>query len=255
MLEIRNLTVKDRLFGVNATFYPRHKHAVIGVNGAGKSTLLNAISGQVTYKHYDGSIRINGCELLKFNAKKRAKRLAILSQSTVVSFDYDTRDVILMGLYPHKVGVMRQEMMLKEVCELLSLTKQTSLRFHTLSGGQQQRVHLARVILQIIADKDMMTEKWLLLDEHVAGLDLYQQAKIFDVLDSLLKRYNLGIIMVIHDLNFVTKFCDNILLMDGGRLIESGNPKQVILNDKFKKVFKVQPKYLPEENAFLFKPI
>ena len=242
----------ERLSNINISFKPLNKYAIIGINGAGKSSLLDAISGKFTAKALKGQVVFNQHSWLKFSAKKRSKHMAILTQSTQVLFNYSVSDIISMGFHPYALTTKEQYQRLGEICELLSLSKHLEKCFHLLSGGQKQRVHLARVILQIIADKNKTAEKWLLLDEHVTGLDLYQQAKIFEVLNLLLKQYNLGIIMVMHDLNLAAKFCDQMFLIDHGKILKVGNPKEVILDDEFKRAFKISPRYLPQEDAFLF---
>lgn len=254
MLELININIDSRIFDVNASFEPGKKYAIIGVNGAGKTSLLDVISTKLSGKNIMGEILLNGEDASKFNPKKRAQRFAYLAQSTRVLFNYTVNDVASMGLYSHDVNLNCKERLINQIYEMLSLSKQKSTPFHTLSGGQKQRAHLARVVLQIIAG-DHHQEKWLLLDEHAAGLDLYQQALVFEILDELLKQHNLGVIMVMHDLNLAAQFCDQMLLIDNGRLLKMDEPKKVILDDKFSNAFKIKAKYLAHEDAFLFTTI
>ncbi|WP_440683610.1 ATP-binding cassette domain-containing protein [Cysteiniphilum halobium] len=251
MLELRNINVAARIFDVNALFKSGEKYAIIGINGAGKTSLLDVISARVSYKRIKGKVLLNGEDVAQFTPKRRAQRFAYLAQNTQVLFNYTANDIIKMGFYAHQLNTNRKVKLISEICELLSISKQCEIPFHMLSGGQKQRIHLARVILQIIAS-DSHEEKWLLLDEHATGLDLYQQAKVFNVLDELLKRHNLGIIMVMHDLNLAAQFCDQMLLIDNGKLIKMDTPKKVILDNEFTKSFKINAKYLADEDAFLF---
>ncbi|WP_192485028.1 MULTISPECIES: ATP-binding cassette domain-containing protein [Cysteiniphilum] len=251
MLELRDINIDGRIFNVSASFESGKKHAIIGVNGAGKTSLLDMISSKISGKNTMGEILLDGENIAKFNPRKRAQRFAYLAQNTRVLFNYTVNDVISMGLYSHGVNSNCKEQLINQICDMLSLTKQKGAPFHTLSGGQKQRAHLARVVLQIIAG-DNHEEKWLLLDEHAAGLDLYQQALVFEILDELLKQHNLGVIMVMHDLNLAAQFCDQMLLIDNGRLLKMDEPKKVILDDKFTNAFKIKAKYLAHEDAFLF---
>ncbi|WHN65860.1 ATP-binding cassette domain-containing protein [Cysteiniphilum sp. QT6929] len=251
MLELRNINIDARIFDMNTSFESGKKYAIIGVNGAGKTSLLDVISSKISGKSIAGKILLGGENIAKFNPKKRAQKFAYLAQNTQVLFNYTVNDIVSMGLYPHDLNPNRKENLINQVYEMLSLSKQKNMPFHTLSGGQKQRAHLARVVLQIIAG-DNNEEKWLLLDEHAAGLDLYQQALVFEILDKLLKQHNLGVIMVMHDLNLAAQFCDQMLLIDSGRLLKMDETKKVILDDEFTKAFKIKAKYLADEDAFLF---
>lgn len=251
MLELKNINIDARIFNVSALFDAGKKYAIIGVNGAGKTSLLDVISAKLSGKNVMGEILLDGENAAEFNPKKRAQRFAYLAQNTQVLFNYTVNDIIGMGFYPHDLNSNRKENLINQACEMLRITKQKNMPFHTLSGGQKQRVHLARVVLQIIAG-DNNEEKWLLLDEHAAGLDLYQQALIFEILDELLKHHKLGVIMVMHDLNLAAQFCDQMLLIDSGKLLKMDEPKKVILDDKFREAFKIKAKYLAHEDAFLF---
>ncbi|MDA0910166.1 MAG: ATP-binding cassette domain-containing protein [Proteobacteria bacterium] len=251
MLELRNINIDPRIFNVSALFDAGKKYAIVGINGAGKTSLLDVISAKLSDKNIMGEVLLDGKNAAEFNPKRRAQKFAYLAQNTQVLFNYTVNDIVSMGLYPHDLNPNSKENLINQVCEMLRITKQKSAPFHTLSGGQKQRVHLARVVLQIIAG-DNNEEKWLLLDEHAAGLDLYQQALIFEILDELLKCHNLGVIMVMHDLNLAAKFCDQMLLIDNGRLLKMDEPKKVMLDDKFAQAFKIKAKYLAHEDAFLF---
>ncbi|WP_440993976.1 ATP-binding cassette domain-containing protein [Cysteiniphilum litorale] len=251
MLELRNINIDARIFDVNTSFESGEKYAIIGVNGAGKTSLLDVISSKISGKNMMGEVLLGGENIAKLNPKKRAQRFAYLAQNTQVLFNYTASDIVSMGLYSHDLNPNRKENLINQIYEMLSLSKQKNMPFHTLSGGQKQRAHLARVVLQIIAG-DNNEEKWLLLDEHAAGLDLYQQAQVFEVLDELLKQHNLGVIMVMHDLNLAAQFCDQMLLIDNGRLLKMDEPKKVILDDEFTKAFKIKAKYIADEKAFLF---
>ncbi|GGF87711.1 MULTISPECIES: ABC transporter ATP-binding protein [Cysteiniphilum] len=251
MLELRNINIDARIFDVNASFESGEKYAIIGVNGAGKTSLLDVISSKISGKNMMGEVLLGGKNIAKLNPKKRAQRFAYLAQNTQTLFNYTVNDIVSMGLYPHDLNSSRKENLINQIYEMLSLSKQKNMPFHTLSGGQKQRAHLARVVLQMIAGNNN-EEKWLLLDEHAAGLDLYQQALVFKILDELLKQHNLGVIMVMHDLNLAAQFCDQMLLIDNGRLLKMDDPKKVILDNEFAKAFKIKAKYLASEDAFLF---
>lgn len=89
-----------------------------------------------------------------------------------------------------------------------------------LSGGERQRVMIARALAQ--------TPKVLLLDEPTAFLDLQHQVEICSVLVRLKEESRLTVVLVSHDLNLVSQYCDRILLLDGGQVVRLGRPEEVI---------------------------
>ena len=147
--------------------------ALLGANGAGKSTLLNALAGQLPKRRYDGSIVLNKHYISALSSKVRAQYIAMLSQKTSVMFNYKVKDIIRMGGYCHGKKSKQQAHLLSDIAEALDLVKYIDKNYHQLSLGQQQRVQLARIIFQLLANQDPLAERWLLLDEHVANLDIY----------------------------------------------------------------------------------
>ncbi len=252
VLKVEDLVLQLRLKNITAEFIPRKKYAIIGINGAGKSSLLNAITGVFSQKLLSGKVYINEKDILMLSIKDRSKLIACLSQYTKVLFQYSVMDVVLMGTYSCAIPHDSKLEVLDYIFKLLSLSKQKNQSFHTLSGGQKQRVHLARVLIQIMADNNNSAERWLLLDEHATGLDLYQQAQVFETLNHILATRNIGVIAVMHDINSAAKFCDEMLLIHEGKLLKKSSPKEVILDDNFERAFQIKVKYLSKEDAFLF---
>ncbi|MFZ9035174.1 MAG: ABC transporter ATP-binding protein [Francisellaceae bacterium] len=254
MLKIKNLNLKNRLHNITLDFHPQKHYAIIGPNGAGKSSLLSTIAGLIRSSQYTGSIQLNSEEISRISTKKRAQKIALLSQTISVGFDYRAKDIIAMGTYACQLQKQVIDSKINELSDALELNDLIDLPYDKLSGGQQRRVQLARVLLQLTADKtENRDECWLLLDEHSAGLDLYYQYESFNYIQKICSDHHIGIISILHDIPLVAKFADEVILLRGGSVISQGNPHMVLLSQSFYDCFKAVTKYIQEEDSFIIK--
>ena len=225
---------------------------LLGVNGAGKSTVLNALAGQLSKRSYQGNLYLNDYKLSTLSTKVRAQYIAMLSQKTSVMFNYHVKDIINMGRYCHGKPSKQQAEALDYIVAVLELRKYIEQSYYQLSVGQQQRVQLARVIFQLLANKDPLRERWLLLDEHVANLDIYYQLQSFKFIKQLVQDYNIGVIAAVHDVNLAAQFGDTLILLDKGRMVQSGESDEVLLSKEFKQSFKVNVNYIQHQDVYAF---
>ena len=251
MLKIKQLSFSQRLNSVSFDFHSKKLYAVIGLNGAGKSTFFDAILHHGHRKEISGSAMIHDRNLHNISPSSRAKIVALLSQNTALQFEYCVKDIIMMGAYCYRnLSVKQKTDKFNEVIDLFRISKHKNKRYHQLSGGQKQKVQMARVLYQLIVD-DVKQQKWLLLDEHTAGLDLYQQIQSFELLKELLSKYNIGVIAIIHDLALAAKYADEILLIDKGELVLSGKSEKVLESQIFSRIFRVSLEDLSKACACL----
>ena len=145
-----------------------------------------------------------------------------------------------MGRYASGISKRAAKPVFDETVEQLKLTPCLDLPYYKLSGGQKQRVQLARVVFQLIADKNRNTERWLLLDEHTAHLDIYQQYQSFSFIRRLLKNHNVGLIASVHDIHLAASFADLALLIHQGQKIHAGALKDVLVSPEFFDCFKIR---------------
>lgn len=105
--------------------------------------------------------------------------------------------------------------------ELCGLSPEFALRYpHQVSGGQCQRAAIARALA--------VEPQLLICDEATSALDVTVQKQIMELLMKLKKEQNLSVIFICHDLALVQMFCDRVLVMEQGRIVETGTPDQVI---------------------------
>lgn len=247
ILEIENLTYKidDSLIsdGINIKFEENTFTGIIGPNGSGKSTLLKQIYRVL--KPTKGKIFFDGIDIEDISSKKMARQMAVLPQENQSDFDYTVREIILMGRFPYHSFFMGDHdfdvdiKLMKKYLDIVGLREQENQYFKTLSGGEKQRVLLARALVQ--------EAELLILDEVTNHLDIGYQYKVLEILKGL----NMTIISAIHDLNLAMKFCDQVVIIDKGRIIVTGNPKDIITRENLKEIFKIDAQIIKKDNSHI----
>ena len=223
--------VKD----VSLTLKPGEVLAVIGPNGAGKSTFLKLLSGEL--KPCAGSITLEQVELRKWSNLDYARKRAVMPQSTVVAFPFTVFEVVLLGRSPHIRGVEdERDQAIALAAMQMTGVRDLALRYYdTLSGGEKQRVQFARVLTQIW-DDDRIQARYLFLDEPVAGMDPAHQHEALKIARDFSRR-EVGVLVVLHDINLAAMYADRIAVFHGGVLYHCGKPDQVLTEPLIKDVF------------------
>ena len=215
---------------VSLTLRPGEFVGVLGLNGAGKSTLLKLLCGD--YCPTRGAISLNGRGLNAWPRMDRERQLAVLPQELQLQFPLTVAEVTLLGRAPQGCG--RESPQDHHIARLaLLLTGAADLAgraYPTLSGGEKQRVQLARVLAQLWHLEESVPappERYLLLDEPTASLDVSRQQSVFEV-GREFTRKGVGALAILHDLNLAARYCERILELKGGRLFAAGVPREFI---------------------------
>lgn len=204
--------------------------AVLGPNGAGKSTFFKIISGEIKCKH--GAIGYNGHDIHTLKSRELAEVRAVMPQHTQVNFPFTVQEVVELGLISTKAKDPS-----KLIGEVLEATNTTHLKdqvFNNLSGGEKQRVQLARVLVQIWEAKPF--PRYLLLDEPTSSLDIAQQHVVLKILQTLKSR-NIGILVILHELNLAAQYADKIALLKNGMIAKTGTVEDVLEEEILAHVF------------------
>lgn len=161
-------------------------------------------------------------ELSQWNHTELSRKISILKQSNNISLKLTIRELVSFGRFPYSQGSLTKEdwIMVDQALEYMKLTDIQDKYLHQLSGGQRQRAHIAMVIAQ---DTD-----YVLLDEPLNNLDMQHAVEIMQILRSLVKELDKTVAMVIHDINFASCYSDYIVAMQDGRVVQQGNPEQII---------------------------
>ncbi len=243
MIEARELSYrtgrKDLLKGVTFDVRPGEMLAIIGANGAGKSTLMKLLCREL--RPSGGRIHLRKKDLSLYKVIELARMRSVLAQQNTISMSFTVRELVLMGRYPHfenkpaagDYGIVRQ------VLEETGITHLAGREYNTLSGGEQQRVQLARVIAQIWD----VPQGFLFLDEPTNGLDLLYQQQILAIARSMADR-GFCVVCILHDINFASRYADNILILKDGKTIAYGPPSEVINCDNIYSAFCVKVKLM-----------
>jgi iron complex transport system ATP-binding protein len=235
MMRVEGLGVqrgsKVVLSDIDLQLLPGEMLGVLGPNGAGKSTLLGALCGEL--KPAQGQIWLDDRPLEQWNGAQRAQRLAVLPQTSTLSFAFTVEQVVGMGRLPHNTGVQRDAEIVREALEAADATHLHDRSYLALSGGERQRVHLARVLAQLWPGKDGQT---LLLDEPTSMLDPLHQHTTLQAVRGFADRGG-AVLVIVHDLNLAARYCDRLLLLDQGRTHSLGTPQTVLMPEPLKAVF------------------
>lgn len=220
---------KSVLHDITVQFPENKITAIIGPNGCGKSTLLKHLSKSI---HSKDSITLNSEPLESINSSRFAKSVAILSQMhDAMIDDFLVKDIVLMGRYPHKNrfgNYTKQDVSIAQsYMEHIGITHLADEQVQHLSGGELQRAFIAKALTQ--------EPTILLLDEPTNHLDLKYKLALMKEL----QHFEGTVIVVLHDIQLAATYCDNIVLMNKGRIIKTGTPQEVLTPELLAPVFEI----------------
>lgn len=238
MLELINISFKyDEIWALRHITLSVNQGEIMGVigpNGSGKSTLLRLTSGVL--EPNEGRIDLMGKNLHKMNRKEIAKLIGVVPQNLQLSFPFTVLEVVLMGRAPHLKWFQRESKIDFEIVErALSYTNMLDFAdrmMDELSGGERQRALIAKALAQ--------EPKLLLLDEPIAHLDINYQFEILDLVRKLNRERGLTVILVSHDINLASEYCDRLALIKAGELFAIGSAKEVITEENIMQVYGIQ---------------
>ena len=205
--------------------------SVIGPNGAGKSTLLNVLTGDINPD--SGEIFYDDKQLKQISIQERAFTRSVMSQMQTLVFNFSVKDVIEMGwLQRGNLDFSNNfSMAFENVTKECNVHNLIHRKFNSLSGGEQRRVHFARTLLQLWRPSESNDPRYLLLDEPTANLDLSSEMLLMNILKKRAS-LNVGILVILHDLNLASHFADKIAIIKDGEIMAFGEPEK-IMEDSF----------------------
>lgn len=214
---------------VNLHIHCGKLHVLIGRNGAGKSTLIKAILGEVVHQ---GKIVFQTPEGRSLK-KKNVLKIGYVPQSLNIEKGTPVSVYDFMASYMSSEPVFllkrkKTEQKIKEALSVFQVDDCIDRQLSNLSGGQLQRVLLS---LAIINEPNL-----LLLDEPVSGIDKNGMELFYETIDKLKKTHDMAIILVSHDLEYVRKYADEVVLIDR-KVLKKGTPESVFASDEFKETF------------------
>ncbi|MER6528453.1 ectoine/hydroxyectoine ABC transporter ATP-binding protein EhuA [Streptomyces sp. NPDC001508] len=194
---------------------------LIGPSGSGKTTILRLL--MTLAKPDEGTITVDGQPLFPASEKEVRevrKKIGMVFQQ----FNLFPNMTVLRNITEAPVTVLgldkdEAEARARELLELVGLSDKCDMRPAQLSGGQQQRVAIARALA--------MRPQVLLLDEVTSALDPELVAGVLDLLRDIARSTDITMLCVTHEMNFARDISDQVLMFDGGRVIEAGSPERI----------------------------
>jgi iron complex transport system ATP-binding protein len=207
---------------------------ILGPNGSGKTTLLKSISRILKPKK--GAIMLEDQDIYTLKPVDLAKRLSVVSQGTVIAFSFTALDVVLMGRSPHLsrfASESEKDVEIAKRCMAYTGTLNLADRLITeLSGGERQRVIIAKALAQ--------EPQILLLDEPTTHLDVSNQFEIMSILRQLCNENKLLVVGVFHDFNLAANYCDSLILLKDGKIVDAGKSEKVLTPQNIKTIFGIE---------------
>ncbi|CAM5389542.1 ABC transporter [Streptomyces avidinii] len=204
---------------------------IVGPNACGKSTLLRALSRMLKPSH--GRVLLDGQAIGSMPAKKVAKTLGLLPQSSIAPDGITVGDLVARGRYPHQ-GLLRQwsaedERVVEESMASTGVAELADRAVDELSGGQRQRVWIAMALAQ--------QTPLLLLDEPTTYLDIQHQIDVLDLCAELHENQGRTLVAVLHDLNHAARYATHLIAMRDGKVVAEGPPAEVVTAELVERVF------------------
>lgn len=195
---------------------------LIGHNGSGKSTLIKLLARQQSAS--GGRILLDGEDLASYSSREFARRVAYLPQQPAATDQLTVRELVRFGRQPWhgllgRFGPDDQRAVARAMA-LTQIEPYADRLVESLSGGERQRVWLAALIAQ--------QTRYLLLDEPTSALDVAHQVEVLALIRQLSHELDLGVVLVLHDINMAARYCDRLVALREGALLRQGTPEELM---------------------------
>ncbi|QSX08983.1 ABC transporter ATP-binding protein [Alkalibacter rhizosphaerae] len=240
LLDVKNLTIKfgglTAVDGFEISIEENDLVGLIGPNGAGKTTVFNMLTG--VYLPTEGEIRLNGVsvvgkkpyDIIELGAARTFQNIRLFKDLTVV-------DNVKIAYHNHMgynvlQGIFRLPMYWKEekqaqeyaleMLDIFDMKMYADTLAKNLPYGKQRKLEIARAL----ATKP----KILMLDEPAAGMNPYETKELMETIHFIRDKFNIAILLIEHDMSLVMGICENITVIDYGKIIARGKPDEIKSN-------------------------
>lgn len=220
---------------------------LIGPNGAGKSMLLKSILGLNEEAH--GTVTIDDQNLNNISLKDKAKFISYAAQGAPVHWPLTVGHLVSLGRIPHlspwQSTTKEDQQLTLNAMKMTEVDHLSTRTTTSLSGGERARAMLARAI---VTGSD-----FLFADEPIEALDPYHQIQIMNILKNLSQKGQ-GVLVVIHDLNVAQQYCDQLILMDNGKIIAKGVPENVLTDEFLQNTYRIKASRIEHDGQHIILP-
>lgn len=239
-----SLPNRTLLHPISLSFERGKVYGLIGHNGSGKSTLIKLMARQ--QKISSGEILLANRSVQQWNSRDFAKQVAYLPQHLPQATNMTAKELIAMGryawngLFGRKTDADKQA--ITRALQLTHTEKFADQWVDTLSGGERSRIWLAMLMAQ--------ESRFLLLDEPLAALDIAHQVEVMQLIHRLSRELNLGVVIVIHDINLAARFCDHLVALHSGKLLAQGNAHDIVNTPSLQQIYGIELNVIKHPNTY-----
>ena len=235
VLDVRHLKTVFKLDGAelhavnDVSFHVKRGEVlgVVGESGSGKSTLGRAL---LRLEKSNGEVAFEGRSIQDLRGKalrplRREMQIVFQDPYGSLSPRLSVRQIIEEGLLVHDIATNaddRRQLVIEALHEVGLETDMLTRYPHEFSGGQRQRIAIARAMV--------LNPKFVILDEPTSALDMSVQAQIVELLRDLQKKHGLAYMFISHDLRVVKAMAHDVIVMQGGKVVESGKSREIFEN-------------------------
>jgi iron complex transport system ATP-binding protein len=236
------------LQGVSATLTPGTLIGIIGPNGAGKSTLARAMLALLPPA--SGRVTIDGEDAARIGRATLARKIAYLPQGQTLHWPLTVERLVGLGRLPHLAPMSRianaDQVVIEAAMVRADVVALRDCVATELSGGERARVLLARALA--------VEAPALIADEPLASLDPGHQIQVMELLKAQAQEGAL-VVTILHDLTMAARYCDRLLLFNGGALLADGHPADVLNAQALAAVYGIRARIDMAEGAPLIVPL
>lgn len=209
---------------------------LLGPNGSGKTTLLKCINRIL--ENETGTIKVQGRNIARLSREDIARLMASVPQELNIVFAFTAIQIILMG-GTNRFGFSgipkkKDYSNAMEILEELNIEHLAERRYNELSGGEKQMVLIARALFQ--------RTDILLLDEPISHLDFKRQHTIMELIKRITRDRNLTTVITLHDPNAAGRYCDRLIMLNGGCIVHQGLRDKVFHAESLEEIYDMRIK-------------
>ncbi|HVG30349.1 MAG TPA: ABC transporter ATP-binding protein [Pyrinomonadaceae bacterium] len=205
--------------GIDFTVTRGEAFGLLGPNGAGKSTTLRMVACRSPLTA--GSLRVEGFDVRR-DARRVRSLIGVVPQENNLDPDLSVRQNLLAYARYFRIPRPRAVERTDELLGFIGLSARAAARVEELSGGMKRRLMIARALLH--------EPRLLVLDEPTTGLDPQVRQEIWQRLEELRRELRLTTLISTHYMDEAERLCDRLLIIDRGRIVASGSPRQLVLD-------------------------
>lgn len=235
--EVRELAVHIGsmaiLHNISLAFNEGQVTALLGHNGSGKSTLLKTLARQIPA--CAGEVRLEGKTAKSLGARAFARIVGYLPQHPPGTDGLTVRELVALGRYPWRGPLGRysekDHSLIDQAIADTDLKPFQHRSVDTLSGGERQRAWIAMLLAQ--------QTRCLLLDEPISALDVKHQVETLRLVQRLASQRELTVIVVLHDVDLASRFCDRLVALKSGQVVADGTPAEIMDSQILESIYSV----------------